>query len=349
VALSQSQLTQLSRARSLGSGAGAITLADEHMRGLLAVVATDLRIADRFPELEPIPEYFAVQPLESLAQPGRDFLALYERAIRLNQDADTYFYCLAALHKSRLKYAYILSAQPIPTVDQVGPRALLQYGSMPPRQLSALMFWRKWMFDIDNRAGQETGYLFEPIIAHAIGGAPMSAARSPVKRRSSPTKGRQVDCVKEPNLAYEFKMRVTIAASGQGRWAEELQFPDDCVFSDYLPRLVVLDPTVNPKVTELIARFRASGGESYVGEAAWAHLAETAGPTMAEFIARYVRGPIQDVLTNAPDPLPSITLEMRADAVVFRIEGVEATIARRQDAALAGEQDGLFPDGDEEP
>ena len=28
--------------------------------------------------------------------------------------------------------------------------------------------------------------------------------------------------------AYEFKLRVTIAASGQGRWKEELDFPSDC-------------------------------------------------------------------------------------------------------------------------
>ena len=150
-------------------------------------------------------------------------LGLFERALALDADADTYFFCLAALHKSRLKYQRILSAQPLPTVDQVGPRALLQYGGMPPRQLTAFLFWRKWMFDIDNRAGQETGYLFEPIIAYAIGGFPVAASRSPVKRRSNTSKGRQVDCVRDSD-AYEFKMRVTIAASGQGRWQEEVIF-----------------------------------------------------------------------------------------------------------------------------
>ena len=44
------------------------------------------------------------------------------------------------------------------------PRGLLQYGGMSPKTLAGFLLWRKWIFDIDNRAGQETGYLFEPII-----------------------------------------------------------------------------------------------------------------------------------------------------------------------------------------
>ena len=34
---------------------------------------------------------------------------------------------------------------------------------------------------------------------------------------------------------------MTIAASGQGRWKEELDFPADCKASGYVPVLVVLD------------------------------------------------------------------------------------------------------------
>lgn len=58
--------------------------------------------------------------------------------------------------------------------------------------------------------------LFEPILAAALGGVPFPAKKSPVKRAEDPTKGRQVDCVVDRD-AYEFKIRVTIAASGQGR------------------------------------------------------------------------------------------------------------------------------------
>jgi hypothetical protein len=61
------------------------------------------------------------------------------------------------------------------------------------------------MFDIDNRAGQETGYVFEPIIAYAIGGIPYSAKRSPIKRGGIGPLGRQVDCVVD-NRAYEIKI-----------------------------------------------------------------------------------------------------------------------------------------------
>src|SRR4051794_25988483 len=111
MALSQSQQTQLTRARSLGSGAGAITLDDGQMRALLSVVVGDLGLAENFPELEPVADYFAVQPLVAFSQPGVDFLALYEHALGTNADVDTYFYCLAQLHKSRLKYELILSAQ----------------------------------------------------------------------------------------------------------------------------------------------------------------------------------------------------------------------------------------------
>ena len=119
------------------------------------------------------------------------------------------FACLAALHKARLKYERILETQPVPTIDQVGPRGLLQFGGMDVRALAGFLLWRKWVFDIDNRAGQETGYLFEPIIAAAVGGVPVSARKSPVRRRNAPSKGRQVDCLREKR-AYEIKLRVTI-------------------------------------------------------------------------------------------------------------------------------------------
>jgi hypothetical protein len=44
--------------------------------------------------------------------------------------------------------------------------------------------------------------LFEPIIAAAIGGTPVSAGKSPVRRTANDKKGRQVDCLKG-KLAYE--------------------------------------------------------------------------------------------------------------------------------------------------
>lgn len=101
-------------------------------------------------------------------------------------------------------------------------------------------------------------------------------------RRGGIGGGRQVDCIREKR-AYEFNVRVTIAASGQGRWKEELEFPTDCQASGFVPVLIVLDPTPNPKLTELSRVFASAGGEVYIGAEAWKHLDIEAGPTMARF------------------------------------------------------------------
>src|SRR5438132_9283069 len=190
---------------------------------LLARIVSDLKQDHKFRNLpKKLPPLFSEEPASRLVLAGMDAKELYEKVMAEIPDADTYFACLAALQKARLKYERILSTQPIPTLEQVGPRALLQYGTLSSHGLVSLLFWRKWFFDIDNRAGQETGYLFEPVIAYSIGGAPAPAGRSPVKRHRSRSKGRQVDCILGQK-AYEFKIRVTIAASGQGRWKEELE------------------------------------------------------------------------------------------------------------------------------
>ena len=91
------------------------------------------------------------------------------------------------------------------------------------------------------------------------------------------------------------KVRVTIAASGQGRWGEELDFPVDCVNSGYLPVLLVLDPTPNPKLDELRKVFLENNGLVFIGDEAWQHLDAEAGPTMATFLEKYVRKPISDL------------------------------------------------------
>ena len=86
--------------------------------------------------------------------------------------------------------------------------------------------------------------------------------------------------------AYEFKIRVPIASSGQGRWQEELDFPVDCKKSGFTPILIVLDATPNPKLQQLEQTFLVHGGETYTGADAWAHLDSVAGPTMALFLEK---------------------------------------------------------------
>ena len=346
--LAKSQQILITKARNPGGSELGVFLDDATCAYLTAVIISDLGVAQHFPEIPAsLSPFFGSQKLDDLRIDSLDFLSLLERLFVLYNDADTYFYCLATLHKARLKYERILQSQAIPTIDQVGPRGLLQYGILSPKSLVALLFWRKWMFDIDNRAGQETGYVFEPIIAYAIGGIPYSAKRSPVKRGGIGPLGRQVDCI-IGNRAYEIKLRVTIAASGQGRWGEELEFPKDCQASGFTPVLVVLDPTANVKLDELNQAFIAAGGECYIGQAAWGHLASVAGSTMARFLEIYVHSPLQELLKEALQELPGLTLRMSNDSIIMEIGEEYLTIQRSKTEEVTAENDKLPEDVDEE-
>lgn len=345
MALSKTQKAALTRARAAGNSGLDVVLDDDVCSYLVAVIVSDLRLARRFPELRgPIaPPFFSDRPLTELRLENLNFYALYERLIGLERDAEAYFMCLAKLHKARLKYERILQFQPLPTLEQVGPRGLLQYGKLSPTALAGLLLWRKWVFDIDNRAGQETGYLFEPIIAHAIGGVPFGSAKSPIRREGTGS-GRQVDCVREEDKrAYEFKIRVTIAASGQGRWEQELSFPRDARLSGYTPVLVVLDGTPNPKLAELRRVFKDNGGEVFVGQSAWRHLQEEAGATMARFLQRYVRAPLESLLSEAPTRLPTLRLTVSDDQITFTIGDERLCVERAPRQELA-EGEGELPD-----
>jgi hypothetical protein len=254
------------------------------------------------------------------AFPGPDPRELFELALTLNAELETYVACLATIHKFRLKYRQVLSTQPFATMDQVGPRALLQYGQLENRSLAALLVWRKWLYDIDNRAAQDTGYLFEPVISAALGGASFGARNSPVRRLDDPSKGRQIDCVID-DRAYEIKIRVTIAASGQGRWREELTFPEEARAAGFVPVLVVLDPTDNPKLAELVRAYCAAGGKHYLGEDAWAHLRATASAEMATFLEEYIHAPLDAVVDplSENEPLPNLQLTDLMTSVRFEV------------------------------
>jgi hypothetical protein len=348
MALTQNQKSMIEKARSAGVGGQAVPLSDEVCAYLVAVIAADLHLKSHFPELpSPVPRFFDHKQLSSLVVAGVEFMPLIERLVDLNNDADTFFVCLASLHKRRLKYERILQSQPIPTIEQVGPRGLLQFGMISAKALTALLFWRKWFFDIDNRAGQETGYLFEPIIAHAIGGTPVGAKGSPVRRVRDKEKGRQVDCIREKR-AYEFKIRVTIASSGQGRWQEELDFPVDAQKSGFTPVLVVLDATPNPKLAQLETAFVKAKGEVYIGDAAWQHLESVAGSTMALFLEKYVRDPIQSLLSEVPEQLPEFVATMNADEIILSVAGEELRIARTAPLSDDEETDSLPDDVDDQ-
>ena len=45
--------------------------------------------------------------------------------------------------------------------------------------LASWLVWRKWIFDVDNRAAQETGYLFEPVLTSCLGGEAVGSKTRP--------------------------------------------------------------------------------------------------------------------------------------------------------------------------
>jgi len=353
MALTTFQHQALTKLRSSGASDLGVGLDNSRLNYLLALISLDLHCPQEFPELDPhsVPGLYERVASQRLRVDGPKFQPLYERLLALEPNGDNYLYCLGSLLKARLKYEKILKAQPMPTLEQVGPRSLLQFGHLESRALAAFLFWRKWIYDIDNRAGQETGYLFEPIVAQAIGGVPYGARNSPV-RRDGTGKGRQVDCIRDEGderRAYELKLRVTIAASGQGRWQEELSFPEDCQKSGFVPVLVVFDDTENDKLTELRKRFENAGGKAYVGTEAWTHLDEQAGPVMSRFLDNYVRAPLNTLLEAEPEHLPRITFALREGKLVVEVAGDTLEVVRENEtdpdlSDAAGEQADLLPD-----
>lgn len=281
-------------------------------------------------------DYFSI-PLEWFGEkfslPSGGHIDIFLKARAEIADFFTYLRCLSELHKRRKKYSRILSAQPLPTMLQVSPRALLEYGNVDVQALTSWLMWRKWFYDLDNRSAQETGYLFEPILASALGGTPVSARASPIKRVSDATKGRQVDCIVDQD-AYEFKLRVTIAASGQGRFGEEIDFAKDCRSSGYRPILLVLDPTPSQRLSDLSRAFEEVKGKVYVGDDAWTHIESQAGPSMAVFIEKYVRQPISQ-LTQHEDSLLDLTARRLADGnIEISLGNKHRTIVRNEDLSL---------------
>jgi hypothetical protein len=318
-----------------------LVLSHNQLLRLCAVVAHDLGLSSLVEDFAPAGElangYFRtpISWFEQPVSPTRSLEEVFLSVKAAQPDAATYFRNLSMLHKRRLKFKTILGCQPFPKMEQIVPRSLLEYGTTPSEVLATWLVWRKWLYDLDNRAAQETGYLFEPILADAIGGVPYSAQQSPIKRADDPSKGRQVDCIDDSD-AYEFKMRVTIAASGQGRFREELEFARDCSTSGFRPILLVLDPTPSARLGDLAAEYARYGGSAYIGNDAWQLIESKAGPVMASFVEKYVRVPISEVDSSYVS-LQALRLEKAGnDAVQVQIGEQAFTIMRLSDDVCRG-------------
>ena len=138
------QRSLITKACTAGGSDLGVSLNDAVCRYLLATIIHDLELEVTFPDVDQdFPPFFGASNLSDRQIAAGNFLELFERLIAARHDVDTYFFCLATLHKARLKYERILQSQAIPTIDQVGPRGLLQYGSLSPTSLVGLLFWRK--------------------------------------------------------------------------------------------------------------------------------------------------------------------------------------------------------------
>lgn len=358
LSLEESRL--LTRVMTLGSGTNLpVVMSASELMKLIGVIYHDTDTSaqldpDLWRQIAPPDTYYRIPQGwfdQAIAVGPMSHVDLLRLATGHIADFQTYLKCLSELHKRRRKYAMILAAQPIPTMVQVSPRSLVEYGQIDSEALASWLTWRKFFYDLDNRSAQETGYLFEPILASAIGGEPKSARTCVVSRAGDDSKGRQVDCWKVPvsglPLAYEFKLRVTIAASGQGRFREETQFAEDCHSSGARPVLVVLDPTPNARLSDLQEAYRQWGGMAYVGDAAWAHLEAEAGPVMARFIETYVRTPVAEIssfeVRNGDQRSHFNLLKLEASVLgselLLKLGNHERRISRREDASLAPSDD----------
>ena len=299
----------LSKCKVHGTGDAQVILSDCELYVLLSIGMWDLKWNSSelgLSDIEiPSQDYYQI-PIKWFSESEIPYansgllLQVLDNAVRKHSDFALYIQNLCALHRRRVKYRRILETQPLAQADQIGPRSLLEFGSCDVDLLFSWMTWRKWIYDIDNRSAQETGYLFEPILASCLGGEPIGARNSPVKRLDGDGKpiqnGRQIDCfVAEGNLAYEFKLRVTIAASGQGRFSEELSFPRECKAAGFTPVLLVLDPTSSPRLTELAEEFINADGIAMTGEEAWEHIEDSAGQILSTFVTKYIRPAIDAI------------------------------------------------------
>jgi len=203
--LSAEESKFLTKVTTLGSATELpVVMNPSEFAKLIGVVYFD---TERFSELEkthpgltakinPQVEYYSIPEVwfeKAIELREDEHVSLMRKATLDIPDFVTYLRCLAELHKRRRKYAMILSAQPMPTMVQISPRSLMEYGHVEPEALASWLTWRKFFYDLDNRSAQETGYLFEPILAAAIGGEPQGARTKVV--RSTAGKPSQVACL----------------------------------------------------------------------------------------------------------------------------------------------------------
>jgi len=334
-----------SKCKMHGTGGAQVAISDPELHALISLSVEYLGWKHEELGIPPValsdPDYFQIsldwfQFGNYSTANATDIKCYLRRCFGKDNDFAPFMENLSALHRRRVKYRRILGTQPLPTMDQIGPRALLEFGACDVGLQAHWMAWRKWIYDIDNRSAQETGYLFEPLLASCLGGEPIGARNSPVRRldeNGRPTSsGRQVDClVPGSNKAYELKLRVTIAASGQGRFGEELSFPVEAQAAGFTPVLLVLDPTGSDRLNDLAQRFRECSGEVYIGDDAWRHMESAAGEVVSVFVERFIRPVISSIEQIDISSLSDLSLAWTEESLEIRSSSSVYTINRTEE------------------
>ena len=113
-----------------------------------------------------------------------------------------------------------------------------------------------------------------------------------------------------------------------------MDFPQDAVGSWFIPGLIVLDPTPNPKLTDLSKAFAGAGGVMHT------QVTMLGRTFKAWLVTRWHTG-LGNVRTLSPwmpcsiqlqADLPDRTLSMQADAVVFNVGTVDYSVPREPTA-----------------
>jgi hypothetical protein len=89
-------------------------------------------------------------------------------------------------------------------------------------------------------------------------------------------------------------------------------------------------------MSTLIRAFEECGGKAYTGDEAWRHIQGRAGTTMAEFVTKYVREPIDAIVGDSEaNALGSLTLDWDTGGkkIVIRVGGQEWEIDRNLGAS----------------
>ncbi|MCW3783890.1 hypothetical protein [Defluviimonas salinarum] len=321
--LSPDQAAALRRNRVLGKGAERIILEIPDMARLIGVLddvarsaADPARLRDHGPAAA---ERFYREP-DRAAAPGDGgtvspgaFVDAYLEAHDRIPDFDRAFSALCEITKRRQKLRSIMSSQPMPVISDIAMRSPLEYLAMDDEAMASWMIWRKWLYDIDNRIGQETGYLVASVMALALGGRVCEARTSPIRRSGGDFARRRVDCIKD-NRAYDLKARLTDAPSRRARMGDEMAFARDCSFSGFVPVLLVLEDPGPGRSEELVEAYANYGGSVLYGEEAWSHVHEHAGPMMSAFVDLFLRRPVR-AISNAGDRPLDLTLRASEEGI----------------------------------